>query len=108
MRDGIDGGEEIYGPWSPPADSGYPSRPASMTNPGAIHDWEKKARENWLSRWEYHPYYSEEIPPESHLWEALKRAQTATEVRAIFSMSKSLGPWSMLDEHAEQFVAALR
>jgi hypothetical protein len=108
LRDGVEGGAEMASPWSPPDDFEYPSRPAWMTNPGAVHDWDKKAREDWLSHWEYHPNYSKQIPAERHVWEALKRAETPSQLRRIFSMSKRLGDWSMLDEHAEQFLAALK
>lgn len=109
MRDGIEGGQEMHSPPYPPPDSEYPTAPPpEIKHPGAIHDWQKDARTEWRSRWRCDVHYSAGVPPERRLWEALKRVQTATEVCSIFSVSKILGPWGMLDEHAEQFVAALR
>src|SRR5271157_3440675 len=83
LRDGVAGEQEIEGGWSPPDDYEYPLPPAGMTDPGAIHDWEQKARKDWLSQWQHKTSISKEVPPERHLWEALKRAQTVRQVRRI-------------------------
>jgi hypothetical protein len=60
----------------------------------------------WFSNWKCDISVSSGSPSEQQLWEALKRARTATQVRKICSMSKALGRASLLYERAEQFLAA--
>ena len=108
MRDGITGEQEIDGGWLPPDDSKYPVRPAWMTNPGAIHDREKKARDDYLSGFRLNVYYSNGVPAERQLWEALKRARTARQVRRICSQSFWRSRMSLLYERAEEFVIILK
>jgi hypothetical protein len=108
MRDGVKGGEEIDGAWLPPADLKYPVRPAWMTQPGAIHDWEKNASKEYFSRFEQQFYRYSGVSAERQLWEALKRARTARQVRRICSQSRWRSRLSFLYERAEEFLSALR
>ena len=108
IRDGVIGGQEIDGGLFPVADWKDPVRPAWMTHPGAIHEWEKKVREDYYSRFEQKSYYSKGVPVERHLWEALKRARTARQVRRICSQSRWRSRLSNLYEHAEEFLHALK
>jgi hypothetical protein len=108
MRDGVTGEQEIDGGWFPPTDLKYPVRPAWMTQPGAIHDWEKKAGKEYFSQFEQKFYRSSVVSAERHLWEALKRARTARQARRICSQSFWRSRMSMLYERAEEFVSALK
>jgi hypothetical protein len=107
MRDGSPGGEEVEVGWFPPQDFGEPIRPDWMTHPGVIHDWNRKVRDQYYSRFDHKTYTTEAIKPECHLWEALKRARTARRVRWICAQSKWRSRLSMLYEHAEKFICAL-
>ncbi len=85
LRDGLIGQQEIDGGWFPPAGLQPPIRPPWMTNPGTIHDWERNSARDYFSRFEQKFYLSQEVPAERHLWEALKRARTARQVRRILA-----------------------
>ena len=106
MRDGHAGGVELDG-LPVPSDDPPGAPPSGITNPGALHDWQKTAREDWLQKWEYHPRYSAPVAPERELWNRLTKAETARQVRQICRQSRFLGPSSFLYEHAEQFVSML-
>jgi hypothetical protein len=107
MRGGLIGGREIDGGWVPPADLKYSVRPAWMTDPGAIHDWEKEASKEYFSRFEKEVHRSSGVAAERHLWEALKRARTAPQLRRICSQSRWRSRLNLLYERAEEFLGAL-
>src|SRR5207245_112066 len=108
MRDGIKGGEEIDNGPIPPDSYQKPARPSWMTHPGSIHEWERKQTDEYLSRWEPRPFVSKGVSAEPHFWEALKRSKTVSHVRRICSQSRWRFNLSMLYEHADEFLSALK
>lgn len=108
MRDGAVGDQEIDGGWNQPMDWSYPAPLVRITNPGAIHDWEKKAREDYSSRFEPNIWRTPGMPAEQSLWEALKCARTARQVRSICRHSQLGSRLGGLYEHAEEFLNALK
>jgi hypothetical protein len=107
MRDGITEQWDIDGGWSPPADYEQPVRPSWLAHPGSIHDWERKTYSEYLAQWTRNLQKSRTVSAEPHLWEALKRARTASHVRRICSTSSWRERLRPLHEHAEQFLSAL-
>ena len=100
VRDGAVS-EEIDEDMRPPEDREYSVRPMSLKNPGSIHDWEKKARETYLSGWKRSVRYTPDVHAGRDLWEALKLARTVRQVR-IISRRCQLGE---LYDHASSFCA---
>jgi hypothetical protein len=106
MRDGHTGGVELDGIWLPPEDlPGLP--PVWMTSPGAVHDWQKDAREKWFGRWAYERRHSSPLISERKLWNRLKQAETARQVKLICRQSRLLGSSSLLYQRADEFVRML-
>jgi hypothetical protein len=67
-------------------------QPKFMTTPDEVQGWRKQTRKEHRGftqkRLTGKVRYTISIPAERHLWEALKRAQTAAQVRRIVSQSK--------------------
>ena len=108
MREGITEQQMIDGGWSPPANYQPRIRPQWMTKPGTIHDWEKKARQDDLALWEQNKYEIPQRPAEPQIWEALKCARTARQVRRLCMRSIWRQRLLPLHQNAEQFIATIQ
>jgi hypothetical protein len=106
LRDGIPGQESEH--LSFPKEYWPKSKPEWMTHPGAIHDWEKQARERWLSHLNFETRTKGPIPPELDLWNALKNATSVRQVRRICRRSQWSDRLAVLRENAQLFIEALR